>query len=242
MSPLSGDARPPRQAAEWRVMRPSETQGRHTALVVEDNAAFSALIGEALAAVGAHWQLRTAVTGREALTLLASPDAVASLVFVDLGLPDMSGVDVIRAARARWPDAPVLVVSVLSNSASVVAAVQAGARGYLQKDDSALSLAQAIQRVLAGEYAISPSLAQHLFRFVVTHAPPASADDDAVLSPRELELLKLLGQGYTYDEAARRMQISLHTAHTFSKRIYLKLEVGSKGAALAQARDRGWIR
>jgi DNA-binding CsgD family transcriptional regulator len=54
-------------------------------------------------------------------------------------------------------------------------------------------------------------------------------------------LLQLLGQGYTYDEAARRMDISVHTAHTFSKRIYMKLEVGSKSEALAQARGRGWI-
>ena len=211
-----------------------------TALVVEDNPAFVALIEEALAAVDPAWRVRTVVRGHQALTLMSSAMTTADLVLVDLGLPDISGVEVVRAARVRFPDVPVMVVSVLGNGSSVLAAVQAGARGYLQKGDSALSLSRAIQRVLAGEYLISPSLAHHLFRFASIHAP-ARTDADGLLSPRELELLQLLGQGYTYDEAARRMDISVHTAHTFSKRIYMKLEVGSKSEALAQARGRGWI-
>ena len=211
-----------------------------TALVVEDNPAFVSLIEDALAAVHPGWQVRAVERGHQALTVMAAPTTTADLVLVDLGLPDISGVEVVRAARVRFPDVPVMVVSVLGNSSHVLAAVQAGARGYLQKGDSALSLSHAIQRVLAGEYPISPSLAHHLFRFASIHAP-ASNGPDSLLSPRELELLQLLGQGYTYDEAARRMDVSIHTAQTFSKRIYLKLEVGSKGEALAHARQRGWI-
>jgi len=211
-----------------------------TALVVEDNPAFVSLIEHALAVVDPAWHVRTVVRGHQALTLMAAPSTTADLVLVDLGLPDISGVEVVRAARVRFPDVPVMVVSVLGNGSSVLAAVQAGARGYLQKGDSALSLSHAIQRVLAGEYPISPSLAHHLFRFASVHAP-ASSGVDGLLSPRELELLQVLGQGYTYDEAARRMGISVHTAQTFSKRIYTKLEVGSKSEALAHARDRGWL-
>ena len=83
-------------------------------------------------------------------------------------------------------------------------------------------------------------MAHHLFRFASIHAPTSNGPGN-LRSPHELELLQLLGQGYTYDEAARRMDISIHTAQTFSKRIYMKLEVGSKGEALAHARERGWL-
>jgi len=136
---------------------------------------------------------------------------------------------------------PIMVISVLTSSANVLAAIQAGACGYLHKGDSALSLSLAIGRVLAGEYPISPSLAHYLFKLVKTREPLVGSAGAAALAPRELELLQWLGKGHTYQEAARKMDISVSTAQTFSKRIYQKLAVTSKGEALDAARSRGWL-
>jgi DNA-binding NarL/FixJ family response regulator len=160
-------------------------------------------------------------------------------VLVDLGLPDMSGVAVIRAARARHPKAPIMVVSVLGGSENVLAAIRAGARGYLHKADSVMSLAEAIKRVLAGEHPISASLARYLFNLVQSDAP--TPGERGTLSPRELQLLRLLSQGYTTQEAAERMGVGLSTAQTFCRRIYQKLQVHSKVKALLAARERGLL-
>ena len=218
----------------------SLTNACRVALVVEDNSAFATQIDTAIQTLGESWCVRIVDSGHQALTRLSAPATTVDLVLVDLGLPDMSGVDVIRAARVRFREVPVLVVSAFDNGSSVLASVQAGASGYLCKGDSVLSLADAVRRVLAGEFPISPSIARHLFHFATLPAQePTGAD--GLLSPRELELLGWLSKAYTYDEAARRMEISVNTAHTFAKRIFRKLEVGSKGEALAHARGRGWV-
>lgn len=206
------------------------------ALVVEDSPEFQAVITQAMAGIGEGWRCHVADSGTQAMTALADKALRPDLVLVDVGLPDMSGITVIRAARAKYPKVPIMVVSVLSNSDNVLAAIRAGARGYLHKADSVLSLSDAIQRVLAGEHPISSSLAHYLFNLVQAQSP---GSDESGLSPREVQLLRLLSQGYTYDEAAERMGVSLSTVQTFSRRIYQKLQVNSKVKALVAARERG---
>ena len=222
-------------------MKTDAKPATRNALVVEDSLPFARLVETALTGVGAQWQVRHMSNGTDAIAYLASKNARANLVLVDLGLPDMSGVEVIRAARERFPDVPIMVISVLTSSANVLAAIQAGARGYLHKGDSALTLSQALTKVLAGEYPISPSLAYYLFKLAQEQAPSAGTPAPITVSPRELELLQLLGDGHTYEEAANKMAISVHTAETFSRRIYQKLQVGTKREALAAARGRGWL-
>lgn len=209
-----------------------------TAVIVEDSPAFATRIADVVRTLGAQWQPVILGTGAEAIAAIAAAREPIALVLVDLGLPDMPGHEVIARARLALPSTPVMVVSVLSSEDSVLQAIQSGARGYLQKDDSTLNLAQAIAGVIAGEYPISPSLAHHLFRLAGA-TPPALRPGTEPLSARELELLHLLGLGYTREEAARRMQVSGNTVQTYCKRIYLKLDVASKGEALHAARARG---
>jgi len=245
-----GQATPP-DAWIIAAMETGSHAAPRLALIVEDCPQFTQLVAQALAGVGPHWQARCVATGGEALDFLARNDTGIDLMLADLGLPDMSGTEVIRAARARYPEAPIMVISTLASNSAVLSAIQAGARGYLRKFDSALSLSRAIANVLAGEYPISPSLAHYLFKLAQTHAPAThfattgapftDAPAAGALSPRELELLRLLGQGRTYGEAADKMAITLNTAQTFARRIYQKLQVGTKGEALETARDRGWL-
>lgn len=210
------------------------------ALVVEDNQAFGSMIVSALSELDAAWSPLLLETGADALAAIDLPVVSPELFLVDLGLPDMNGVEVIRAARRRFPGVPILVISVLSSNESVLEAIRAGACGYLHKGDSALSMANAIRRVLEGEYPISPSLARYLFNLVETKGPEVESRL-ATLTSRELELLKLLGRGFTYEEAAQQMHVALSTVQSHIKRIYQKLEVDSKTKAIAKAQALGWI-
>jgi two-component system nitrate/nitrite response regulator NarL len=210
------------------------------AIVVEDTPHFTTRIAEAFAVLEESWHLDTHGTGKSALAAVLAAPREPDVVLVDLGLPDISGLEIIEAVRRRWPQVPVLVISVLTSADAVVQAVRLGARGYLYKGESVRALAEAIRGVLDGDYPISPSLARHLFRLASQETLPRPGDDSG-LSAREIELLRLLGQGYTYDEAARRMTVSVNTVRTFSRRIYQKLEVHSKSQALDTARQRGLL-
>lgn len=211
------------------------------ALVVEDDPQFARAVQQALTVLGHHWQSLCLSTGQQALDLMDDDqERWVDLVLVDLGLPDMNGVEVIRRAHQRWPQTPILVSTVHRGASDVLAAIEAGARGYVDKSDTAMTLSRAIETVLQGEYPISASLAQHLFRLVPkTEAAQAQAASPDLLSPRELELLKHLGNGYTYEEASQRMGVSLNTVQTFSRRIFQKLEVRSKVQAISAAQTLG---
>jgi DNA-binding NarL/FixJ family response regulator len=164
-----------------------QAQGRadkvvRQSLVVEDNQAFGSMIVSALSELDV------------ALSPLLLETGADALVAIDLGLPDMNGVEVKRAARRRFPGAPILVISVFFSNESVLGAIRAGACGYIHKGDLALSMANAIRRVLEGAYPISPSLARFLFNLVETEGPEVESRL-VTLTSRKLELLKLLGRG-----------------------------------------------
>lgn len=209
-------------------------------LVVEDNADFGELIVESLETMDPKWNPILVGTGQEALDCLRRAKWMPGLVLVDLGLPDMSGLEVIRAARLRDAELPILVISVLSDNASVLEAIRAGALGYLQKGDNVLSITSAIEKVLDGESPISSSLASHLFQLVKTGSP-SLGDVGQRLSIKELELLKLLSRGFTYSESAERMGLAHSSAQTMVKRIYKKLQVDSKIKAINKASEHGWL-
>ena len=86
------------------------------------------------------------------------------VLLVDLGLPDGDGLDIIRDTARRWPDVLIMVITVFGDEARVVAAIKAGAAGYLLKDDPAVSIGAALAQLLAGGSPISPAIARHLIR------------------------------------------------------------------------------
>lgn len=176
----------------------------------------------------------------EAMSLIATdPD----LFLLDLGLPDGSGLDVIPAIRAR-SKARVLVVTTFGDRATVVQALKAGADGYLLKDSEAGVILAGIEATLAGGAPISPAAAVYLidmFRASAVEIADAG-QDQASLTPRELELLKLFATGASYKEAARTLDISPLTVGNYVKSIYRKLAVHSRGEAVYEAISGGHIR
>ena len=155
------------------------------------------------------------------------------VLLVDLELPDGSGTELIQLASHK---SHILVVSVFGDEKRVVSAIRAGARGYLLKDDDAKEISLAIHQLLNGESPISPAIARHL---ITLFQRQTVCQTDISLSIREQHVLNLASKGYTYPEIAKLMGISTNTVGTYTKRIYTKLEVNSKAAAVYEAKRLG---
>jgi DNA-binding NarL/FixJ family response regulator len=206
--------------------------------IVEDDA----VTRESLRArIEAHPRLTVGAavgTATEALAALASrPD----VLLVDLGLPDGSGIDVIRAALRRHAGLPIMVITVFGNEKRVVGAIQAGAIGYLLKDDQTNEIGAAIEQLLLGGSPISPAIARHLIRhFQPLPSAPSSAAREA-LTAREQEVLGLAMKGFSYAEIAQLLGLSPNTIGSYTKHIYEKLAVSSRTEAIYEASRLGLI-
>ena len=206
-----------------------------------------------------HWQqrIREVVNASESFTivglcgnLVEGLSAIRSREFdvliVDLGLPDGSGIEAIRAARQVRPDADILVATVFDDERSVVSAICAGASGYVVKDSTPSEWLSAMTELRAGNSPISPKIARHgvggvqqptIFRpagsIPVGGRPP--------LSSRETEVLRLVAKGFSLVEVAQILKVSHTTARSHAKNIYRKLEVHSRGEAVFEATRMGLL-
>lgn len=209
-------------------------------LVVEDNPLFEQVIGQAITTLGIDGKTYVCQTGNQALHLCEDNQVQLDLALVDLGLPDISGIDVIKCLRRRFPNLPIMVISVISTERSVLAAVRAGARGYILKGDSQASITQAIEELMLGNYPITPALARYLFKMAGGVTGTVSQVEHN-LSPRELETLRHLSRGLKYEEVARVMGIALSTVQSNVRNLYRKLDANSQMQAVTKARDHGLI-
>ena len=209
-------------------------------LIVEDDPVFQRSIGEAVLQLETGWLVHCVRTGSEALAFCNDSASHLDLALVDLGLPDIGGIAVIRAIRSRFPDTPIMVVSVLSSEGVVLDAIRAGALGYILKGDSSMSMARAIEQIMAGNYPISPMLARCLFKLAGQEAAGDSSDLPR-LSTKETELLALIAGGNSYAQAAERMGIAVSTVQSYIRTLYRKLDVHSQTQAVSKAREHGLL-
>ncbi len=182
-----------------------------------------------------------------AMTLLKQhqPDVLVA----DLGLPDGNGVDVIRFAKELHPEIEILVVSMFGDEENVVAALEAGASGYLLKKQAFDELGEAILCLMRGESAISPEVARYLLkRFKKDASLPNGSltsvtrtDQFNPLTAREREVLSLIAKGYSYDEIAAALSLSTNTIRAHIRNIYRKLSVRSRSEAVFEAAHMGII-
>ena len=209
--------------------------------IVEDDALVAAHIGRGIASHDGLSLSATAGTLAEARALL---DQHIDLFILDLGLPDGSGIELIEEIRARGGAEPkILVLSVLGDQETVLAAVLAGADGYLLKDLDALDIGQQAASALSGGAPLSPSIAGYVLRHLRGQQEPLRPGEaDPILSPREIELLQLLARGYSNKQAAEELSLSPHTIGDHVKSIYRKLRVSSRGEAVMRAFRRGLLR
>lgn len=184
-------------------------------------------------------------------------DNAVDILLVDLGLPDGSGLDVIRRCRRIQPACAVLVVTVFGDERNMLQAFEAGAGGYILKDGTEADLASHVTQLHAGGAPMSPLIARQLLvRWQANAAAarneagvPAPAVGSGVdaegresLSPREAQVLDMVARGFTYGEVAQRMGLSLSTVRTHVRNIYGKLDVHNKTEAVFEARHLGLLR
>jgi len=199
-------------------------------VLVEDNSGlrnslerlFSAVDGIAL--VGMFNDGESAVSGLSE----TSPD----VVMVDLNLPGISGVEVIRKLKASMPDVQFMVLTVYDEPSRIFQALAAGANGYLLKRTEPAELLSAIRELHEGGSPMSGSVARKVVQSF--HRMGTSNDESENLSPREAEILQFLAEGYLYKEIAEKCSIGIETVRTYIKRIYDKLHVRSRTEAVVK--------
>jgi DNA-binding NarL/FixJ family response regulator len=173
-----------------------------------------------------------ASNGREAVERAVRESA--DVVLMDLRMPEMDGVQAIASLREQAPRIRVLVLTTFDNETDVLPAIEAGATGYLLKDVATEELLRAIRAAHRGEPVLSPTVAGQLMGRV---RKPAGQ----VLSNRELEVLRLVADGASNREAAKRLFISEASIKTHLLHIYGKLGVRDRAAAVGEAYRRGLL-
>ncbi len=163
-------------------------------------------------------------------------------LLVDLGLPDMSGIEIIREAARRYPDTDAMVVTVFGDEEHVLASIAAGATGYLLKDSLPEEFVDVIKELRAGGSPISPVIARKLLKKLRPVNDVAPSLDQPALSARESEILSLISKGFRFTEIAALLEISPHTVTTHVKKTYQKLAVHSRGEAVYEASRMGLIK
>jgi DNA-binding NarL/FixJ family response regulator len=155
------------------------------------------------------------------------------VVLVDIGLPGMSGIDGIRQLKQRYPDIPVLMLTVYDDDRRIFEALCAGASGYLLKKTPPARLLESVKEVMAGGAPMSPEVARQVLGLFREIQPPGHADYH--LTPHEVLLLKLLVEGHNYKTAAEEVGVSVNTIRFHMRSIYQKLQVHSKSEAVSKA-------
>jgi len=163
------------------------------------------------------------------------------VLLCDLGLPDGNGIDLIRQEALTGRDTDILVITMFANQNKVLGAVEAGARGYLLKDERIEDCIEAIRKIRQGGSPISPIIARQLLRKIRPTPSAPLKSMAAPLSEREIEVLNLLARGFSNAECANILTISVGTIGTHVKNIYRKLEVNSRAEALFEASSQGLL-
>jgi DNA-binding NarL/FixJ family response regulator len=160
--------------------------------------------------------------------------AAADVVLLDVHLPDGNGASLIE----RFPDRRFLALSASDAENDVLAAIRAGARGYVTKSISPSGLADAIRRVNDGDAVFSPRLAGFVLDAFAGGNPPAIDDDLDRLTRREIEILRFIARGYSYKDIAGRLHVSPRTVETHVRSVLRKLQLTSRYELSRWAIDR----
>ena len=202
------------------------------ALVVDDLADVRAWLAEALGAAFPGIEVDAVASLAEAMARIEPPPQIA---LVDLGLPDGSGTQLIEALQKRGAGTLCIVATVFDDDAHLFPALRAGAQGYVLKDRDRDALAGMLRGIASGQPPLSSSIARRLLR----HFQPMPQQAD--LTPRETEVLRLTAKGLTLNEVAEALAISRHTVSGYLKDIYRKLSVGTRAEAALEAARRGLV-
>jgi DNA-binding NarL/FixJ family response regulator len=207
-------------------------------LVVDDHPVFRDGLAASLAALPDIEVAGVAADGPEAVEMAST--GVADVVLMDLNLPSMSGVEA-TARTCALPDPPaVLVVTMVDDDDTVLAAMRAGARGYVLKGSTGEEIAAAVTTVASGGAVFGPGVAAQMLTAAATSGRPTAGTGSAYagLTEREAEVLALIGEGRSNQQIARELGLTVKTVQNYVSRILDKLHVSDRTQAALRVRDR----
>lgn len=186
---------------------------------------------------------------RAANAVMWLSDHQPDVLLCDLGLPDHSGLDVIRFCSTHNPQTKILVITLYEDEQHVFKSIESGASGYLLKDSLSAEITAHITELINGGSPITPIIARYLLKRLqpnvqtadIVPKPVLDKDHSIQLSEREMQILTRISQGFSYGEIATQIGLSWHTVHTHIKKIYEKLSVHSRSEAVFEARQMGLL-
>jgi DNA-binding NarL/FixJ family response regulator len=167
------------------------------------------------------------------------------LALIDLGLPDGSGVNVVKALRDQQAETQSVVVTIHDDDEHLFPALQAGAFGYILKEQPRELITEQLQRISSGEPPLSPSIARRVMAYFAAKSKPQAMSASSLgmphvtLTERETEVLLRVAKGYTLPEIGVQLTLSRHTIADYVKQIYRKLNVSSRAEAALEAQRMG---
>jgi len=162
------------------------------------------------------------------------------ILLTDLGLPDGSGIDIIKAIEKLHLDCEAMVISGFQDEHNVFNALQAGAKAYILKDDKSQKITDAIKAMMQGGAPISPVIARLMLQKFQQPEPVTEMPE--ALTERQVKILKLVSQGFSSKEIGEKLDITYYTVTTHIKNIYNKLQVNSRTEALHEALKLGLLK
>jgi DNA-binding NarL/FixJ family response regulator len=210
-----------------------------TILLLEDLPEIRAWLRKLVLQVFPDSQISESARVADALALVTA--VKFDLALVDLGLPDGSGVDVVTKLRDVQPDTQSVVVTIHDDDEHLFPALQAGAFGYILKEQARELITEQLQRISQGEPPLSPSIARRVMAYFSAKAKPHVNTNliNVSLTDRESEVLLRVAKGYTLPEIGVQLGLSRHTIADYVKQIYRKLNVSSRAEAALEAQRLG---
>ncbi len=234
----------PVRAADTIEREPPHCDPMKTILLLEDLPEIRAWLRKLVLQVFPGAVISESARVADALELVKS--VKFELALVDLGLPDGSGVDVVTQLRDSQPDAQSVVVTIHDDDEHLFPALQAGAFGYILKEQARELITEQLQRISQGEPPLSPSIARRVMAYFSAKAKPAASTHNNMpnvsLTDRESEVLLRVAKGYTLPEIGVQLGLSRHTIADYVKQIYRKLNVSSRAEAALEAQRMGLFR
>lgn len=205
-------------------------------LLADDHALFRQGLRSLLEAEPDFKVMGEAKDGREALrhALEAHPD----IILMDIQMPGLDGVQATKEILSEWPQARIIMLTMYRQDNYVFEAVKTGARGYLLKDTDAAALVEAIRQVYQGEVLLDAEIAENIIQDFKTRAE-AGPRPHAELAEREVQILRLVAQGYTNLEIANELQLSEKTVRNRLSEIFQKLHLNNRTQAALYALREG---
>jgi DNA-binding NarL/FixJ family response regulator len=206
-------------------------------LIADDHASFRDGLRRLLALVPEVEVVGEAANGHDTIkqAVALQPD----VIFMDLQMPDLNGVEATRQILEMSPHIGILVLTMFDDDDSVFAAMRAGARGYVLKGADRGEIGRAITAVSSGEAIFSPAIAHRLIEYFATVASHAPRPAFPQLSDRENEVLALIAHGENNAGIASRLHLSAKTVRNHVSNIFSKLQVADRAQAIIRARDAG---